>query len=453
MPTLIEAQLHLSNVFKAPEAPPSAAVTKSASQVTPHDGMEPASSVVGTSVPAVPVAVPVAPPPPRALAALKAAAGEATQHPLLRFAGARAVERQIGLLAPQSPHAHAAASKLLDLVHHFLRHELGMDEAQVLKTLTGRNPSRAGSVRSEDVQEAMQHGNLREKLALVDLASKAVGSGLLQIGAKAAADPAYCARLQKDTALRMDLIVQKHFLATRLGGNRSYDSLVLDPHSPLQRLPSMRSNRSIVVFNRSTGAKEKRLTHDVTTRHQTGRRGVNFDEHTALPLSEREKRNLFATFMEKLPAAALGAHPQEFKDFHSIAHARLNLTEGAHGKQPNLAEPWMADAAARGLPVSAGISGSTYRFMSLFHDLGGSKQQLVHMRLACLAFLVPSHHSYHEVMASAAEYEACQYDPEVHTAAKLVESLQAESAASPARPSNRALFALASDPGTTWPQG
>ena len=364
------------------------------------------------------------------------------KHPVARFVEARANERQIGLLAPQNRRAQAAADALLARVRHFMREHMQMSKSDIVQTMASDHLTRTGAVRPQDVPAALEYGNLREKMALVDNTVRALSSALLAMGAKAAADPAYYLQLEA-AGLRIGVIVQKHRLAAALGSRRSYDSLVLDPRSPLQKLPSMRKNRTFVAVDRQTESTRTHLTHDLRTLHQTRLRGVDFDEHSALPLSEREKRNLVAGFASQLYEG--GARDLSFEQ---IAHARLNLTEGAHGKKPNYDEPWVAEATTRGLPVSAGISGHTYRFMSLFHDLGGDPAQMLDLRLACLAFLVPAHHSYHEVMSSAAEFPQCPYDPDMDTAAKLVAQLRAE-AGEPrvAKASMRATLAINAEQG------
>ena len=361
-------------------------------------------------------------------------ATEVAMHPIAQLAEARAHEREIGRLAPQSPRAQTAARALLDHAVSFLQHECAFSQDDIIKAFIGRPAhNRTGAVLPEDVPEAMEHGNLREHMALVDVATRTLSRALLDLGAKAAARP----QDYRNSQVRIGTVVQKYQLNQQeYGGKRGYDSLVLDRESPLQTLPAMRNNRSFTAVNRNTGDTERRLVHDVRARHETGRKGINFDEHCGLPLSEREQRNLLAGHQVLSPNDAA-------EDFDDLLHMRLGLTEGGHGKVPNHDHPWIAAAAAQGLPLTAGISGHTYRFLSLFHDLGGSPAQLKDLRLACLAFLVPGHHSYHEVMASAAEYEACAYNPRTDTAEKMVKDLQTEVARPLTRASKRVAVMVA----------
>ena len=120
------------------------------------------------------------------------------------------------------------------------------------------------------------------------------------------------------------------------------------------------------------------------------------------PLSDREQRHL-AYYLER--------HRQgsEFE--------RLPTQLGKHRWQPRYDHPFMAEAVAQGLHVTAGVSGSTHRLMAAYRCLIGDTH-LEAMRLACVGYFTPHHHALHEVLTAAAWF-GCAYDPSRAPAAQL----------------------------------
>lgn len=385
--------------------------------------------------------------------AFSAIARQAAAHPLARLAEARAYERLAGKLAASHPAAARAATELLRLATSFLTTTGGFSEADLLAALTAPVSTKTGAVLAEDVAEARAHGNLREQLALIDVVARPLGEALYRVGEQAGRDPAYRAHLEKTTTLRLNTIIAKAKRNSEaVDGKRPYDALVLDERSPLHSLPQQRQARTFLRIDTQTGHIVSQTNHSVRPRHQTDRRGVDFDEHSTLPLSDREKRALHASHVAE--AARSGAGQASSPDFDSIAHVRLPLTEGRHGKKPLEEHPFIAAATKAGLPTTAGISGHVYKFLSFFDDLGGDRGQLADLRLAAVAFLVPQHHSLHEVYASAATFPGLPYNPEVDTPRAIVMRLREQMGPQRAvKASDRVSWALKTndDPGKENP--
>jgi hypothetical protein len=78
----------------------------------------------------------------------------------------------------------------------------------------------------------------------------------------------------------------------------------------------------------------------------------------------------------------------------------------------NEAHPWLQVARGMAMPIRAGISGTTDRFVNTAGMLGVSP--LSHIRMAMLGYLIPQNaHSFHEIMSAAArgglDYKAGDY--------------------------------------------
>ena len=62
------------------------------------------------------------------------------------------------------------------------------------------------------------------------------------------------------------------------------------------------------------------------------------------------------------------------------------------------------------MPLAAGISGTTFRFINFAKMMGVG--DLSHARLCMLGFLIPIRaHSFHEIMSAAKGFPKCEYEP------------------------------------------
>ena len=108
------------------------------------------------------------------------------------------------------------------------------------------------------------------------------------------------------------------------------------------------------------------------------------------PLSPREIKHL-RTYLEAQPYTS------------DVNCTRLPTQLGKHRWVPRYDHPFMAHAVARGLHVTAGVSGMTHRLMALQQCLAGARN-LQALRLACVGYFTPHHHALHEVLTAAAHF-------------------------------------------------
>ena len=358
------------------------------------------------------------------------------QHPLVVHRQARADEARIGALAAADPRAQQAADGLLQLVQNFhtLLVEHGDPAAGPAPSLHefifSTGGSRSIPLTDAQLQDVLAHGNVREKLALADTAAAGIGTALFALAERADKDPAFAHRLQS-TGLRLDVIQRKFQQNQNAERKLPYDAVVLNDASPLKKLPQLRQTVQLKVLDPADKTATKRVQKSVYTRgeaafyRQSGRSLRNWDEHSSLPLSSREEAQLSQGL--RAPAPGSGAP-------HGVPTGALPLTEGRFGKRAKADSDWAKQAAAAQMPLSAGISGTTYRLMSLFYDLGGDRGMSDNLRLACLGYLVPMHHSFHEVMSAAVEGGSSVYMPGEAARTTLLSDLEASAEAGAAGP-------------------
>ena len=107
-------------------------------------------------------------------------------------------------------------------------------------------------------------------------------------------------------------------------------------------------------------------------------------------------------------SARIGLSPRERKAYSPRGREYLPFVEGGLANLVNEENAWIKRARELSMPITAGISGTTHRFMNLARMLGVS--DLSHARLCMLGFLIPINaHSFHEIMSAAKGF--CAYEP------------------------------------------
>ena len=163
--------------------------------------------------------------------------------------------------------------------------------------------------------------------------------------------------------------------------------------APSQSLPGRSAS---MRRERNAGAPERTTGRETAAKLRT-------PQHP--PLSLRERRHLRAYL--------------EGQDVTTAEFVRLPTQLGRHRWQPRYEHPFIADAVARGLHVTAGVSGTTYRLMAMQQQLTrADAKQAKAMRLACVGYFTPDHHALHEVLTAAALF-GCDYDSNAAPAQQL----------------------------------
>jgi phage-related protein len=98
-------------------------------------------------------------------------------------------------------------------------------------------------------------------------------------------------------------------------------------------------------------------------------------------------------------------------DFNSPdinAGEHLPFIEGGKANLVDEGNFWIKEARKLSMPITAGVSGTTQRYMAFGAKIGLAP--LNHLRLAMLGFLIPMNaHSFHEIMTAAAGHSGCDY--------------------------------------------
>jgi hypothetical protein len=114
--------------------------------------------------------------------------------------------------------------------------------------------------------------------------------------------------------------------------------------------------------------------------------------------------------IEQAEAAGLALSPRE----RAAAEANGGVLPWNVGTVANMVDPsapFIAEAAGDAMPLKAGISGNTFRFMRIAETMGIDPAMA---RLACMAQLIPIEaHSFHEISMAAQDFQgpSSSYDP------------------------------------------
>ena len=85
-----------------------------------------------------------------------------------------------------------------------------------------------------------------------------------------------------------------------------------------------------------------------------------------------------------------------------------NFIQGSLANVVNERHWWVKSARKLSMPIKAGVSGTTQRYMQFGRTLGVSPMN--HLRLMLLGALIPTHaHSFHEIMTAAQGFPGCIY--------------------------------------------
>lgn len=96
-----------------------------------------------------------------------------------------------------------------------------------------------------------------------------------------------------------------------------------------------------------------------------------------------------------------GTGPGDATVYHQFLQGNLaNIVDEKHW--------WVKGARSLTMPIKAGVSGTTQRYMQFAATVGA--QPMNHVRLMLLGALIPTHaHSFHEIMTSAQGFPGCRY--------------------------------------------
>lgn len=255
-----------------------------------------------------------------------------------------------------------------------------------------------GDISHVSIDEALADGNLREQMTLSYNAMRQVSKSLWSAATRARTEPAYDALLRNTTGIHVDLLLQ---CRSELEKHGEVDILAPHPNSVFAEAPAMRLERTPRV-SKSTESTPRSSKHTPVPVWRTAKR---VGQPMVPPLSDREVAHM-ARFLSEESGVAVSPS----KARQQTAHMRLPTYDGKNRWSIDPEHPWVRQSIVLGHNVATGISTTVHRYMMMWKLLGCDAERTSLLRLACVGYLVPDHHSLHEVMSAAAEH-GCFYDP------------------------------------------
>jgi hypothetical protein len=124
--------------------------------------------------------------------------------------------------------------------------------------------------------------------------------------------------------------------------------------------------------------------------------------------SGKGEGNVLARSQEKREGSTFGASEDESKAVSFRGDEFLPFIEGEVANLIDERNEWVKKARELEMPLKAGISGTTHRFMNFGKVIG--MPNMVNLRLAMIGYLIPMKaHSFHEIMTSARAHAGCSY--------------------------------------------
>lgn len=377
---------------------------------------------------------------------------------------AKEFERNLGILAFNDDHAKQAAKEMGNKAWHYLEkraelaNELFASTAATLVELAevcGKSLKSkwAGGVGTEfaDVKLAMTEGNVREIMSHMDTFVEAI------LGADMLNSPrAVAERMAKEAGLRVDMLMRRRKRVLEQLHIEERNGTLFKDGAEVQR--TMARGKEGLDFTGATDRKTNRMigseVHSTQmTTHVDEFRGVhaqkeNMDVKTpgwAATTTDRELLEKQAQLMGIANAGTMSTpdlqkaignfgNMMNASQQSSLESQRLGMSAGLSDREKQLEKSWRGDdfvpwfqgslanvlderhawikkARHRGMPLEAGISGTTNRLMNAGEYLGVTKP-MTWVRLAVMGHLIPIRaHSFHEIMSGARGFPGCKYAP------------------------------------------
>ncbi len=327
--------------------------------------------------------------------ALRAMMGSTSveNHRLVLTTSSRAMEKPLAEVAATHPSAIRAAQTTLLRAKQFVDFATAncLPAAKIFgsftdeKERTGNRFNQTGDIDSNKVDEAIEHGNLREHMCMLGNSQSTISRAMYDVGARAERDPEYAVAVQRATGADVLAIVVR-YRATKAAGR-----------PPEQFLHALE------------GTESEKQPHMRASAFGPRKAGRFSDFPFTPPLSDREKAHLNAWRTEQ---EAKGVAVPTRKDAHGYESFLLPQEDGKTLYRPKSDHTWHKRSNDERMSTRVSISGTAYRLMHMNKLLGANLEHSAHFRLALLGHVTPYHHTYHEVMSASVEM-GMQYTPGV----------------------------------------